>query len=74
MAEDFDGPRAEHYGYVNRVIADDQLDDEVDQIASRLARFDHDAIARTKFCVDQVTLPADSDLETSRAPRRRGVS
>jgi enoyl-CoA hydratase/carnithine racemase len=55
---DFDGPRAEQYGYVNRVIADDQLDHEVDQIASRLACLDHDAIARTKSCVDRVTLPA----------------
>ena len=44
------------------VIADDQLDGVVDQIASRLARFDHDAIARTKSYVDQVTLPTDSEL------------
>ena len=62
VADDLDGPRAERYGYVNRLIPDDQLDDEVDQIASRLARFDHDAIARTKSYVDQVTLPADSEL------------
>jgi enoyl-CoA hydratase/carnithine racemase len=62
VADDFDGPRAEQYGYVNRAIVDAQLDDEVDEIASRLARFDHDAIARTKSYVDQVTLPADSEL------------
>lgn len=62
VADDFDGPRAEQYGYVNRVIADDQLDAEVDVIASRLARFDHDAIACTKAYVDQVTLPAASEL------------
>ena len=62
VADDVDGPRAEQYGYVNRAIADDQLDDEVDAIASRLARFDHDAIARTKAYVDQVTLPADGEL------------
>jgi enoyl-CoA hydratase/carnithine racemase len=62
VADDCDGPRAEQYGYVNRAIADDQLDDEVEAIASRLARFDHDAIARTKSYVDQVTLPADSEL------------
>jgi enoyl-CoA hydratase/carnithine racemase len=60
VADDLDGPRAELYGYVNRVIANDRLDDEVDQIASRLARSDHDAIARTKSYVDQVTLPADA--------------
>jgi enoyl-CoA hydratase/carnithine racemase len=59
VADDLDGPRAEQYGYVNRAIADDRLDDEVDEMAWRVARFDHDAIARTKSCVDQVTLPAD---------------
>ena len=48
VADDLDGPRAEQYGYVNRLIADDQLEEEVEAIASRLARFDHDAIARTK--------------------------
>ncbi len=53
VGDDLDGPRAEQYGYVNRVIADDLLDDEVEGIASRLARFDHDAIARTKSYVDQ---------------------
>jgi enoyl-CoA hydratase/carnithine racemase len=43
VADDLDGPRAEQYGYVNRLIGDGQLDDEVEAIASRLARFDHDA-------------------------------
>jgi enoyl-CoA hydratase/carnithine racemase len=62
VGDDLDGPRAAQYGYVNRVIADDRLDDEVDEIASRLARFDHDAITRTKSYVDRVTLPADSEL------------
>jgi enoyl-CoA hydratase/carnithine racemase len=57
VGDDLDGPRAEQYGYVNRAITDDQLDDEVDQIASRLARFEHDAIARTKAYVDRVALP-----------------
>jgi enoyl-CoA hydratase/carnithine racemase len=58
VGDDLDGPRAERYGYVNRVIADDRLDDEVDRIASRLGRFDHEALARTKSHVDRVTLPA----------------
>jgi enoyl-CoA hydratase/carnithine racemase len=48
VADDLDGPRAEEYGYVNRAIADGELDDEVDEIASRVACVDHDAIARTK--------------------------
>ena len=62
VADDFDGPRAEQYGYVNRVIADDELDDEVDTIAARVARFDREALARTKSYVDRVTLPADSEF------------
>jgi enoyl-CoA hydratase/carnithine racemase len=62
VADDLDGRRAEQYGYVNRAVADDLLDDEVEGIASRLAGFDHDAIARTKSYVDQVTLPADGEL------------
>ena len=62
VADDLDGPRAEQYGYINRAIADGELDGEVEAIASRLARFDHDAIARTKSYVDQVTLPADSEF------------
>jgi enoyl-CoA hydratase/carnithine racemase len=58
VADDLDGPRAERYGYVNRVIADDRLGDEVEEIASRLARFDPESLARTKCYVDQLTLPA----------------
>jgi len=57
VADDLDGPRAEQYGYVNRAIADDRLDAEVDEMAWRLARLNHDAIARTKSSVDQVTSP-----------------
>lgn len=62
VADDLDAPRAELYGYVNRAIADERLDAEVEAIAARLARFDHEAIARTKSYVDQTTLPPDSEL------------
>jgi enoyl-CoA hydratase/carnithine racemase len=55
VAGDLDGPPAE-YGYVNRLIADDRLDDEVDRIASGLARLDHEAVARTKSRVDRAAL------------------
>ena len=44
------------------LIADDQLDDEVVAVAPRLARFDHDARARTKSHVDRATLPVDCEL------------
>jgi enoyl-CoA hydratase/carnithine racemase len=62
VADDLDGGRAEQYGYVNRAVADHRLDDEVEAIATRLARFDHEALARTKSYVDEVTLPADGEL------------
>jgi enoyl-CoA hydratase/carnithine racemase len=58
VADELDGPRAERYGYVHRAITDDRLDDEVEEMARRLASFDHEAIARTKACVDRPTLPA----------------
>ena len=62
VADDLDGPRAAQYGYVNRVIADRHLDEEVEAIALRLARFDRESLARTKSYVDRVTLPADSEF------------
>ena len=67
VADDLDGPRAEQYGYVNRAIADDRLDDEVDAIASRLARFDHEAIAR-----DQVLRRPGDLARRQRAPAGAG--
>jgi enoyl-CoA hydratase/carnithine racemase len=62
VADDLDATRAELYGYVNRAIADAELDAEVERIASRLAGFEHQAIARTKSYVDAVTLPPDSEF------------
>jgi enoyl-CoA hydratase/carnithine racemase len=60
VAGDLDGPRAERYGYVNRVVDDDRLDAEVEAIAARLARLDREEVGRTKSYVDRVTLPPDS--------------
>lgn len=62
VADDLDASRAELYGYVNRAIADARLDQEVEAVAARVARFDHQAIARTKSYVDRVTLPPDSEF------------
>jgi enoyl-CoA hydratase/carnithine racemase len=57
--DDVDGPRAQLYGFVNRVIADDRLDDEVERFAAGLAGLDHDAIGWTKARVDEVMSGAD---------------
>jgi enoyl-CoA hydratase/carnithine racemase len=57
VGDDLDEARAEEYGYVNRLIADYQLDGEVDRIASQVARLDRDAIRRTRSYFEQATLP-----------------
>jgi enoyl-CoA hydratase/carnithine racemase len=57
VGDDLDEARAEEYGYVNRLIADYQLDGEVDRIASQVARSDRDAIRRTRSYFEQATLP-----------------
>jgi enoyl-CoA hydratase/carnithine racemase len=62
VGDDFDGPRAELYGYVNRAVPDAELDNVVDGIVARLAGFEHEAIARIKRYVDAVTLPEDGEL------------
>ena len=70
VGDDIDGSRAEAYGYVNRAIADSELDAEVDRIAERLAGFDHEAIARTKSHVDVATLPPETELPPALADFR----
>ena len=62
VADDIDAALAEFYGYVDRVVPDDHLDDETDRIARRLASFDKQAIAQTKAFVDATTLPDDAEL------------
>jgi len=50
-SDDFDAPTAERYGWINRAIADDELDDHVDRLARRLASFDPQALATAKRLV-----------------------
>jgi enoyl-CoA hydratase/carnithine racemase len=62
VADDVDARRAELYGYVNRVVADGELDAEVDRVARRVASFDKEAIVEVKAFVDATTLPDDAEL------------
>ena len=62
VADDIVAARAERYGYVNRVVPDDELEQETDRLARRLASFDKHAIAETKAFVDAITLPGDAEL------------
>src|SRR6266403_2635405 len=59
---DFDGDTAERYGYVNRALADAELDGFVDALARRIASFDRRAIAAAKSLVNQVSLPSTDRL------------
>jgi enoyl-CoA hydratase/carnithine racemase len=63
VADDIDAALAERYGYVNRVVPDDELDQETDRMARRLAAFDKQAIAETKAFVDVASLPDDAELK-----------
>jgi len=59
---DFDGDLAERYGYVNRSLPDAQLDQFVDTMARRIAKFDKQALADTKAQVDAVSLPSNERI------------
>ncbi|MFI9617161.1 enoyl-CoA hydratase/isomerase family protein [Streptomyces sp. NPDC052023] len=50
-ADDFTAELAAQYGYVNRVLPDDQLDDFVDAFARRIAGFDKVAVSETKALI-----------------------
>jgi enoyl-CoA hydratase/carnithine racemase len=54
--------RAAQYGYVNRVLPDNELDAFVDQFARRIAAFDRVAVSGIKRFVDIASLPEDSEL------------
>jgi enoyl-CoA hydratase/carnithine racemase len=60
--DDISGELAERYGYVNRALPDAELDQFVDSLARRIARFDKQSIADIKRRVDIPTLPPDSEI------------
>jgi enoyl-CoA hydratase/carnithine racemase len=63
--EDYDAELAEHYGWVTRAIADAELDDFVNGVATRIASFDKAAVTGAKAMINRVTLPPEADLRTS---------
>jgi enoyl-CoA hydratase/carnithine racemase len=58
-ADDYDAVIAERYGWINRALPDNELDDYVDRLARRLASFDSDALVATKRLVRERS-PASS--------------
>jgi enoyl-CoA hydratase/carnithine racemase len=61
-ADDIGAELAQLYGYVNRALPDDELDDFVDAFAVRISTFDKRAIAETKALVDVNSLPPDAEI------------
>src|SRR5258708_16478959 len=62
-ADDIGGDLAELWGYVNRSLPDEKLDDFVDNLARRIASFDKQALPATKHLVAVASLPPDSHIE-----------
>jgi enoyl-CoA hydratase/carnithine racemase len=61
-ADDIPGDLAERYGYVNRSLPDGELDGFVENLATRIASFDKQAISETKRFVDVASLPPDYEI------------
>jgi enoyl-CoA hydratase/carnithine racemase len=61
-SDDIGGDLAAAYGYVNRSLADSELDGFVNALATRIASFDKWAIANTKRLVNAASLPADVEI------------
>jgi enoyl-CoA hydratase/carnithine racemase len=60
--DDIGAELAAQYGYVNRVIPDDEIEHFTDEFARRIATFDKTAVATTKQLVDVGTLPPDEEF------------
>ncbi|XVU23852.1 enoyl-CoA hydratase/isomerase family protein [Actinoplanes sp. CA-054009] len=60
--DDVPAALAADYGYVNRVVADAEIEDFTDRFARRIAAFDRVAVTGIKKLVDVATLPPDAEL------------
>jgi enoyl-CoA hydratase/carnithine racemase len=64
-SDDFDAATAERYGWINRALPDAELDAFVNNLAHRIASFDHQALAETKRLINRRDLPEPADLIAS---------
>ena len=64
-ADDFDADVAERYGWINRVLDDDDLDSFVDALVRRLASFDRDVLAAAKAQINRSGTPTAAELQSS---------
>jgi enoyl-CoA hydratase/carnithine racemase len=61
--DDFDAETAERYGWINRAIADAELDGFVNDFVSRILSFDRQVLATNKAILNQSGLPQPAQLE-----------
>ena len=64
-ADEINGDLAERYGYVNRALADAQLDGFVDALATRIASFDRQTLIDTKQLVDRASPTPDEEMQAA---------
>jgi len=64
-ADDFDADVADHYGWVNRTLDDDELDTFVETLVGRLASFDRETLAAAKGQLNRIGMPTAADFKSS---------
>jgi enoyl-CoA hydratase/carnithine racemase len=66
-ADDFDANTAERYGWINRAVADTELDEFVAGFVRRILHFDGQALSAAKRILNQTFLPNDDQLASTQA-------
>lgn len=66
-ADDFNAEMAERYGWINRAIADAELDGFVANFVRRILSFDSQALNATKAILNQSGLPQQAELQSTQA-------
>jgi enoyl-CoA hydratase/carnithine racemase len=61
-AQDYDADVAERYGWINRALPADEIDEFVSSLAHRIAKFPAAGHAVVKERVNAITLPSIEDI------------
>ncbi|TVX98671.1 enoyl-CoA hydratase/isomerase family protein [Cohnella terricola] len=72
-ANDYDALTAERYGWINRAIADVELEEFVENLARRISTIDRQAISDAKRLINRIGLPETSELLESRSAFIQGA-
>jgi enoyl-CoA hydratase/carnithine racemase len=63
--DDFDADVAERYGWVNRMLDENDLDSFVDTLVRRLASFDRETLGIAKAQLNRFGTPTAAELQSS---------